>query len=262
MIVIDGNEDEKKQVLYDSSVILKTFAPELYPEPIKSQVEEMEANLGSRLGPALRCHAYFHYLTNLNKFHQSFVKLVADERKVAKIENIVTDKFLDKGLSDGILEALSITEEAAEASAQTMRDVFAEASKQLEESGREYLLDTKTESFGFTAADLTLAALSYPYIKPKEMNFWVSDPADTPDQVNELADELRATPAGQHVLKIYEKHRIVGTDDGEVTMKHAKRDKYPWQKLSWFSKVSFSGIAIAGLLYAFLPSHRLKLGHR
>ena len=92
-------------------------------------------------------------------------------------------------------------------------------------------MDTNNKSYGFTAADLTLAALSFPFIQPHEMQHWLVEPTNLPPIVKELCDELIATKAGQHVLKIYKQHRIP-TKDSVVVMKGAERNKKPWEGMS------------------------------
>ena len=92
-------------------------------------------------------------------------------------------------------------------------------------------MDTREKSYGFTAADLSFAALASPLIRPPELaNFAVPD-KELPPRLLEFADEMRATVAGQHVLKIYAKHRLT---DGEsvVTVKGVNRDRIPWPELS------------------------------
>ena len=54
-------------------------------------------------------------------------------------------------------------------------------------------MDTNNKSYGFTAADLTLAALAYPFIQPYEMRHWLVEPSKLPLVVKELCDELFAT---------------------------------------------------------------------
>jgi glutathione S-transferase len=256
MIVVE--EHGKREVLYDSVQILKRLMPELYPQEIQAQVEEMEADLGKRVGAAVRCFAYYNFLTQQvdnKKYHDTFVSFVADERKVARIEHVIFDRFLDKGLGKGILEALQINADTAVASLQAIRSVFSELSRKLEESGGEYILDSSTnnKSYGFTAADLTLAALAYPLLRPPEMHFWLADMEDIPDEINSLTKELVATKAGQHVLKMYKEHRIATKDSGDgVLMKQANRNKYPWEGISlWWPVCLLFGVGAAAAAMAY-----------
>lgn len=226
MIVLQEENDGEQKVIYESTRILQQFMPELYPEEIRSRIEEVEADLGRRLGATVRCIAYYHLLSksNVHKYHDTTVQLCADPNKVAKIESIVFDKFLEKGLAVGMKKALGIHTESYLASMEALREVFAELSEHLDQSGGEYLLDTDEKSYGFTAADLTLAALAYPLVRPPEMKNWLVSMDKLPPELNELTKELQATTLGQHVLKVYRKHRVPNNEEF-VIMKHADRSK-------------------------------------
>jgi glutathione S-transferase len=247
-------ENGEMELLYDSSRILKRFMSELYPKEIETGIQRMEEDLGQRLGAAVRCLAYYHMLTQLDKFHETVVNFCADEAKMAKVETIVFDKFIDKGLGKGIMAALYINEDTAAASLQELRKVFSELSKKLEESGGEYLMDDISgKAYGFTAADLTFAALAYPILRPPEMIKWLPEMAALPDEINNLTMELAATKAGQHVLKVYKKHRTA-TNDNFVVMKNAERNKYPWEGISlWWPVALFVGAA-ASIVHAVTHS--------
>jgi glutathione S-transferase len=249
-------ENGKTELLYDSSRILKRFMPELYPKEIETGIQKMEEDLGQRLGAAVRCFAYYHMLTQLDKYHETVVNLCADEAKMAKVESIVFDKFIDKGLASGLMEALHINEDTAAASLQELRKVFSELSKKLEESGGEYLMDDSNgKTYGFTAADLTFAALAYPILRPPEMRNWLPEMTALPDEINKLTKDLAATKAGQHVLKVYKKHRTATTtNDNFVAMKTAERNKYPWEGISlWWPVTLFVGAA-ASIVYTVAHS--------
>ena len=240
MIIFEENGEQK--IISQSTQILKTFMPELYPEEIRSQVEQVEAEFGSRLGATLRCAAYYHLLSkeNVKKNHDAIVEICADPKKVAKIESTVFDKFLEKGLAVGIKKAIGVHEDSYHASMKALREVFAEWSERLEASGGEYLLDTKEISYGFTAADLTLAALAFPLVRPPEMEDWLVSTDKLPSEWNEISRELSATTLGKHALKVYEKHRIAGNEK-RVTMKYADRSKSilpPWRTLGMASAVA------------------------
>ena len=75
---------------------------------------------------------------------------------------------------------------------------------------REYLCDdVKQTQQCFTTADLTFAALASPLIMPKELlSFYDGDRLTTPPHLLQLSQKLRDTPAGQHVLTMYHKHRF------------------------------------------------------
>jgi hypothetical protein len=244
MIVYE--EDGNEKVLFKSDVILSRFMPSLYPNEIEHEVRKMEMDIGRRVGSALRCFVYYHNLKDLKKYGSVLNQVCADKNKVSTVESILFDKMLDKGIDKGMQKVMHINEETVVASENALREIFTELSSRLDESKGEYLMDTNSKSFGFTAADLTLAALSYPLIRPPEMKRWTVEDDVLPPAVANLAKELKETTAGQHVLKIYKKHRAVN-EDGLVVMKGAKRDKYPWQGVLFLT----GSIAAATLAFLF-----------
>lgn len=230
MVVFEEEEDGKPVVLYKSDVILRRFMPSLYPKEIEQQVCDMESYLGQTLGTAVRCFAYYQFLSDLPKYGSSLCIVCADENKVSTVESILFKAMLDKGIDKGMMKSIQINKETAAASEEAIRSIFTNLSARLED-GREYLLDDDSsgKSFGFTAADLTLAALAYPLVRPPEMKSWTFDDDDKlPPALVSLCKELTQTKAGKHVLKMYHKHRPVNDVNGIVVMKGAKRDKYPW----------------------------------
>ncbi|KAL3938710.1 MAG: hypothetical protein SGARI_001636 [Bacillariaceae sp.] len=159
-----SNEDET--VMWESSKILKTFKPSLYPSEIASETEAMEDELGRRLGPSLRCIAYYHLLGDLEKYQKVAEAAAADPRKMSKIEATLWGKFLPKGLAQGIWKALKINDDTNISSEKDIRALFQEMSTRLDKNGGKYLMDPPggKKSYGFTAADLTLASLAYPFL--------------------------------------------------------------------------------------------------
>ena len=242
MAVYEENGESK--LIYESARILKHFMPELYPKEIQSQVEEVEADLGKRFGAPLRCFAYYYLLSDAKKNHKTLLKMCADPAKVATIESTVFDKFLEKGLAAGIKRSLGVDQASFEASVKELRELFAEWSGRLEDSGGEYLLDTKQKTYGFTAADLTFAALAYPLLRPAELAAWLVEMEELPPEINAMTRELRATKAGQHALKIYAKHRL---RDGSkfVSMKYMDRTKYVLPSWQTMGVASVAAMAIA-----------------
>ena len=203
MIVFEENCSQ--QVLYGSDVILRKFMPELYPKEIEERVVEMELDFGRRLGATIRCWGQFQLLRDLKKFHAAAVKLNANTAHVSRVENILYDKMLDKGIDAGMKKALVINEDSGEASLVAIRELFDEVSDRMEKSDCEYLLDTKDKSYGFTAADLAFAALAFPILRPPEMKSWLVDLSELPKSMNDLTEELINTKAGQYALNIYKK---------------------------------------------------------
>jgi glutathione S-transferase len=234
MVVFQDKDAEgdggKATVMWESTAIMKKFMPSLYPVEVASEIEATEADFARRLGSPLRCVAYHHLL---KKEHYATVqKLSADPEKVAQIESTFFEKFLPRGLASGMRKSLKINDEFAEASTKELRAVFADVSSKLEASGGPYLMDQKgKKSYGFTAADLTFAALAYPFLRPPEMKHWLLAEEDVPVEIDSLSQELAATRAGAHVLKIYREHRPVDKESGVAVMKYADRNRTFFQWL-------------------------------
>ncbi len=103
----------------------------------------------------------------------------------------------------GIHRGLGVFPARVERSIARVREIFAQMSSRLADHA--YLVGD-----GFTLADLTFAALCVPVILPtRDEGYHGGLPgvdAASP-RGSAFAHELRATPAGQHVLRMYAKHR-------------------------------------------------------
>ena len=213
----------------------------------------MEGDLGARLGPSARCFCYHHFLSHLeeSRNHERMVQICANPNHVAKVEHILFDTMLDRGIAQGMRRSIHITEDTAQASLVELRQLFAELSQRLTQSGGEYLMDTKTKSYGLTAADVTLAALASPVLRPRELQDWLLPFDQFPNEINDLTKELVATKAGQHVLKIYRKHRLQQQQKGDrparVVMKTQNRDRFPSE---WFVGIILVPVGIIGAFFS------------
>ena len=214
-MIVYQNDKGEVIVKTKSEEILREFLPSLYPKEIENEIRAMEVDLGVRLGAALRCFCY-HHLIDLPRYHKVLVKVSAGS--TSWIEETLFDKMLDKGIDAGMRKAMVINEETAKTSEIILRMVFSELSQLLE--GKDYLMDIPSKSFGFTAADLTLAALAYPLLRPPEMDSFLANMEELPPQLNEMTTELLATKAGEHILKIYSRHR-----GNIVSLKKGRRNK-------------------------------------
>mmetsp|Transcript_9872 Transcript_9872/g.14498 ORF Transcript_9872/g.14498 Transcript_9872/m.14498 type:complete len:197 (-) Transcript_9872:183-773(-) len=193
----------------------------LYPKEVEDKIHTFEDDLGSRLGATLRCFAY-NYLIDLPNYHEVLVKVSTHD--TSKVEQVLFDKMLDKGIDKGMRKNMGIRQSSSDVSEQELIKLFAEVSDMLV---GDYIMDTESKSYGFTAADLAFASLAYPLIRPPCMKDFLGDPKDLPQKVNEFSEQLIATKAGQHALGIYKKHR--GSE--HVKVKSGKRNKYPWEGL-------------------------------
>lgn len=108
-----------------------------------------------------------------------------------------------------IVRGLGITPEKCARSRERMVELFAEASTLLEQSGA-YLAGPE-----LTASDITLASLSAIVLNPPEYGWTLPDldvlaaAGELPgaDKAIAFRDQLRATPAGQHVMRLYRDFR-------------------------------------------------------
>lgn len=248
-MVVYANEagDGEEKVMWGSSEIVQEFMPSLYPKEIEQEIKAMEAELARRFGSPIRCFVYYHLLEDLKTYGSVMVDLNAKPGHVATVERILLDKMLDKGVDKAYRVSMEINAEHSEASEKSVRDVFRELSDRLETSGGKYLMDTPEKSYGFTAVDLTFSALAATLLRVTEMENWLmKDEARIPECISQLGKEMRQTKAGQHVLDMYKKHRPVNTE-GKVVIKTAKRDKYPWEGMSYYVGVA-GVIALATVL--------------
>ena len=199
---------------------------------IESKIMKVEEDLGQRLGATSRSYAYHHLLTNLDNpdCRESVLKLCANPERVSKVERILFDKMLEKGIAKGIMKGVKANKEQADVSLVALRKVFDDYSKILEASGGEYLMDEKTNKglklYGFTAADLAFAALACPLIQPPEFLNWSAPLDKLPRELGDLREELINTTAEKHALKMYKNHRLVG-DAHQVEAKSVNRNKFP-----------------------------------
>jgi glutathione S-transferase len=231
------SDDKGQHLLCQSDNILKELCPFLYPTEIASQISEFELDMGIRLGAAIRLYLYHRFLDPSKQYYPALTDFLC--RNCSKVEKILFGAMLSKGIAKGIRNAMQISDENAEKSKDMVRQVFAQVSDRLQKSAGDYLMDTAgTTNFGFTAADLTFAALVYPIVRPPEMSHFVMDEDDRfPPDVVAFGQELRETRAGKHALKIYAQHRPVAASDGKVVMKSCGRDRMPWKELGYLMGV-------------------------
>ena len=182
----------------------KAIYPGLYPAKFHDEIVNFEKEMGKKLGPTVRVLVYheilqpeFHSLaSDICGYHTSFV------------EDQLFRRFLPRGLAKGMRKLMDINNDTSRLSLTAVKEVFSEVSNRLEGGKKQYLFGHDS----ITAADLTFAALSYPLLRPVEMGAMLggSKYPDTawPQRLNDIRDELRATPAGQHVLKMYSLHRF------------------------------------------------------
>lgn len=191
--------------LADSTDILlfldRAIAPppaRLYPEEpsLRSEVLALEDELDEVLGPHVRRFAYFHLLEHPQLLELVTARVPTHERVLLRL-TIPLAKLLMR-------RSLRIDAAGAARSLQRIHEVFARIDARLSDGRRSLCGDR------FSAADLTLAALSAPLLMPPE---YVVPGASLPP-LDELPqafraenERLRARPAGQLVLSLYREQR-------------------------------------------------------
>ena len=234
MVILPTSDNGGTRAVWGSDTILRELCsdPEtvnLYPKDIAETVKELEDELASRLGASARCFGYNYLLHPSKQYYKAASKFLT--LNCPKIEQIAFDKMLDKGLAKGMVRLMKV-EEYGPIAEEEIRKVFDELSLKLEKGGGEYLMDTPSRTYGFTAADLNLCALSYFLIRPPEMAPFLLPESENPPELLQLGEDLRATTAGKHVLHMYKKHRPVNAESGQIELKKIDQNRIPWPEIA------------------------------
>lgn len=243
ILVLSGSSaGDPPTIIQDSATILahlsKIFPIELghlYPPGEEGdRVRALEQELGSRLGPQSRKLVYWAMwqareegLSTANPLLDAHLP-----KAEAMLWNLGEGKILLK-----MMQVMDINADSVVTALDDCRQVFKEASAMLagESEGegkgkqRKYLVGGER----MTAADVTLAALAYPLIHPPAFaSLGVSGPSASPwtTKLADVSAEFRATPAGQHVLRLYAEERFpAGDETGKLCLRTVNCNKMPWQ---------------------------------
>ncbi|TFJ83034.1 hypothetical protein NSK_005659 [Nannochloropsis salina CCMP1776] len=251
VLVLPGVDPEgPPTVVQDSAEILQHLAS-LYPKELGhmyppgemgDKVRALERKLGEQLGPATRKIVYWEMWQGRQEGMDTCNALL--ERHYPTAEARMW-RLLEAKILPVMLKAMKIDETSTLAALEESREIFREVSALLdsEEGGkgggapagpRRYLLGANR----MTAADLTFAALAYPLINPPAFASLGLSGAEASPWAKRLAvitEEFRATPAGQHVLRLYGEERFPETSmagkepTGQLCLRTSNRDKWPWQ---------------------------------
>jgi glutathione S-transferase len=227
-----------------SDAILRRLCPFLYPKEVDDRVKAVEDDISVRLGSSLRCVMY--HLALQKPYFDPLCDLLS--KNTSRIEGVFLHAMMERGVADVMKKLIHVNQETCDASLPVLRQTFAELSERLGD-GREFLCDDgpgSGKSHGFTAADLTLAALAAPLLQPPSYySAFEISPERLPPELQALQAELRATRAGQHALKMYEKHRP--TVNGAVVVKSGPgRDDVDWSRVLPVVAVTGGVIAAVG----------------
>lgn len=168
----------------------------LYPEDpeLRKQVEEFEAELGARFGPAIPRWAYFHIIP-----HRALYTRLCTEGAPGR-ERLAFG-LMAPVIGMGMKKGLKINREAADRAVGRIGEYFSKVGEMLAD-GRKYLFADQ-----FTAADLTFAALGCGPAGAKGYRGSTASEEQAPPAMREQVRGWKETPAGQFVQRMYAEHR-------------------------------------------------------
>ncbi|KAI5063454.1 hypothetical protein GOP47_0022001 [Adiantum capillus-veneris] len=199
-LIITGNGEETR-VLHDSSDILvftDTLIGEeslkLYPADRKEAICEWEDLFDDVLGPHVRRWAYCHVL-----YHKGIYALLS--QGAPRLEKVAGFLLLPV-FQHAIFKLMGCGKQnAKEISFSKITSVFEKVDEALAD-GRPFICgDT------LTAADVTFASLAGPAVLPKGYGARLPTIEMCPKEMAENIQQLRETPAGKHIMKLYETQR-------------------------------------------------------
>ncbi|MGH8453273.1 MAG: glutathione S-transferase family protein [Nevskiales bacterium] len=189
------------QVIADSTAIIRhldnvlSADTRLFPDdPTAMEVEKLEVQFDTDLGPAARCWGYWHWFGVIGK--------------LVKYGGIHTPRF-ERIMAPYVIHLMKhmtrirfkVTDDGAAQSLATVRSVFDEVGRRLSD-GRRYLTGGC-----FTAADLGFASLAAPVLLPAKHGVPLPTLDEAPPAMREEIEKLRETPAGKFVLRLYAQDR-------------------------------------------------------
>lgn len=194
-VVVDGRD-----VLADSTDIVawadRRAPGALLPADARAREEALalEDDFDKNLGPAARRVAYSFLLPRANEpeMRDVLVRGVpAWERRAFRVVRPLAATILRR--------SLNVTPAGVARSRVKIEETFATVAAKLAD-GRRYLAGD-----AFSVADLTLASLAAPMIAPPNHPFAVG--MSLGPEGDAQREVWRATPAGQHVVRMYREHR-------------------------------------------------------
>ena len=224
-----------------SHQILAELCPFLYPSEIAREIREFELDIATRLGAPIRALCYYYLLDDERKYYNTYCKVTC--QTTSKVEAILFEKMLDKGIDKALKETLQWNDDNYKTCIKEVKLVLEEISERLSCNGGEYIFDTPEKKYGFTAADLALAALASPMIRPPQFSNYAVQDNDSPTEFIQLIKSFNETKAGQHCCKTYKLHRPV-QKDGKVHFKTVARNKNPFQEPAFLYSLGASGLAV------------------
>ena len=168
----------------------------LYPKDaaLRHEVDALEEQFDTQLGPHTRRWAYQHLLSNTKMLRALWAHQAP--RVEARFLPVIVP--LTRIL---VRAAYKITPESARRSLERVQDVFKKVEQQLSD-GRPFLVGPR-----FTAADLTFAALSAPVLFPVECRAVLPELDAVPRAMREEVLRFRNTTAGRFALRLFLQER-------------------------------------------------------
>lgn len=171
-------------------------AQRLFPDDpgAAAEARALERDFDARLGPEGRLWMYYE-LRGRGDIARAYgcTGVPGWQRRLLPLVYPVFARIIDR-----ILDVTPATAARAEAA---VRATFDEVAERLAD-GRPFLCGE-----GFTAADLTFAALAAAVLMPPEYGVPLPQPEVLPDPMAAKVNELRAHPAGAHALRMFREER-------------------------------------------------------
>lgn len=149
-----------------------------------------------KLGNVVRSWAYFNFLQSRAAMLPVFLHAIPwYEKPLVVLTYSLLRNFL--------ITNLELTQDVADISLNRIKKIFAKAEATLAD-GRPYLLGQQ-----FTLCDLLFAVNAAPMLLPAEHQGALPAFENVPPQAQQVITELRASPVGQYVLRIYREQRLL-----------------------------------------------------
>jgi glutathione S-transferase len=176
----------------DTVAVDKQFYPQ-DPE-LRQQAETLEELFNHKLGVAARNWGYYYAIQKPWKLAIAWgINTPLNE----KIKCIIASPRIP-----GLLKQYyNVTEASKERALQDIKEVFTVVNQRLN-SGQQYLVGNNLSS-----ADITFAALASPVIRPEYHPVYNSQLSKLSLEMVAVVEELRETPPGELVMRLYREHR-------------------------------------------------------
>lgn len=164
-------------------------------EADRKKAQELEDFFDRGLGKATRVYAYYHLLPD----RPTALRILG--ARLSRTNRAILRASLP-ALARLIARGYKVDETNAQRSLDKIHEAFDRADAALAEGGKYLVGDT------LTGADIAFASLAAPVLVPAGHPAYEAAMHDLPLAMQPEVKRLRARPAGQHVLRLYEKERL------------------------------------------------------